>query len=141
MAWAVLAVLIIGQALCPIALMWMLAAIDGGWPPFGPRYTVVKLDGQADRKAERADPTGGADGVQDVVRVARHDGEPRADGTYPHVQRSSAEDGRSGNGEAAPEHREGGASEGRSVQGAGMSDGAGFRVELERRAAAAGFRR
>ena len=78
MAWAVLAVLIIGQALCPIALMWMLAAIDGGWPPFGPRYTVVKLDGQADRKAERADPTGGADGVQDVVRVARHDGEPRA---------------------------------------------------------------
>lgn len=54
--------------------LWLLAALDGCWWPFGPRYTVVKLDGKADRKAERTDSAGGADGAQNVVRGARQDG-------------------------------------------------------------------
>lgn len=121
--------------------LWLLAALDGCWWPFGPRYTVVKLDGKADRKAERTDSAGGADGAQDVVRGARQDGLEGSDRHDSHVQRSSAEAGRAGDGEAMSVHREGVSPEGSGIQGAGAADAAGFRAELERRAAAAGFRR
>ena len=120
---------------------WLLAALDGCWWPFGPRYTVVKLDGKEDRSLERTDSEGGADGAQDVVRGARQDGLEGSDRHDSHVQRSSAEAGRAGDGEAMSVHREGVSPEGSGIQGAGAADAAGFRAELERRAAAAGFRR
>lgn len=121
--------------------LWLLAALDGCWWPFGPRYTVVKLDGKADRKAERTDSEGGADGAQDVVRGARQDGLEGSDRTHPRLQCDAAESGCGGDGADLQEPRESGSPESASLQGAGAADAAGFRAELERRAAAAGFKR
>ena len=100
----------------------------------------VIISGGEDGKwtIERADSEGGADGAQDVVRCARQNDVASSDGTHPHLQCPPSEDGRGGNGEAVPEHRAGGASEGSGVQGAGPTDGGGFRAELERRAADGG---
>lgn len=65
--------------------LWLLAALDGCWWPFGPRYTVVKLNGKEDRSLERTDSEGGADGAQDVVRGARQDDFAGSDGTLIHT--------------------------------------------------------
>lgn len=94
--------------------------------------------GAENRPIEREDSSGGADRVQDVVRGARHDAEPGLDRAHPHVQRPPAEDGRGGDGEAVQKPRAGGSCEGSGAQGAGPSDGGGFRAELERRAADGG---
>lgn len=121
--------------------LWLLAALDGCWWPFGPRYTVVKLNGKEDRSLERTDSEGGADGAQDVVRGARQDDFAGSDGTHPHLQCDAAESGCGGDGANLQEPRESGSPESASLQGAGAADAAGFRAELERRAAAAGFKR
>ena len=141
--WMILLLFCVLQIVGGLAGLWLLAALDGCWWPFGPRYHYVGvMDGAENRPTERADSKRGTDSVQDMVRGTRHDDKQGLDRAYPRLQRPPAEDGRGGEGAAAAEHRGVGSSEISGVQGTRASAGeGGFRAELERRAADAGFRR